>query len=293
MAESGYKIRGIGAPFETLYSSCSNLKPKKFNWVQENGAVDVHIDNGLLYHPDPQTPKHKRFGWICESKDIIPQVYNFLIHNYKVLFNNYYNKIFTCDKQLLGLNDNFKYVPNGSNYPWIKKNEWSDYKNEKTKICSMFASPKLATQGHIYRHEIALIAINNGFDVYGGAHGSKRTVVDPRNPWNTKLEGMKNYMFNIVIENALYDDYYTEKLTDCFATGTIPIYYGTMNIPSIFDKNGIIRLEKGNEKEILNSINRELWLSKEKAIQNNLQALQELQTADDVLFEEIFKYEKY
>jgi len=287
MAESRYKVRAIGAPFEIQYSSCSDIKPKNFDWSQESGNFDVHIDNGLLYSPDLIISKKKRYGWICESKDIIPQVYNFIIHNHNILFNNYYNKIFTCDRSLISLNSNFSFVSNGSNYPWLKKEMWSTYTEQKIKLCSMFASPKLATQGHIYRHEVALIAINKGYDVYGGAHGSKRTVLDPRNPWNTKLEGMAPYMFNIVIENSLYDDYYTEKLTDCFASGTIPVYYGTDNIPSIFDKTGIITLEKGKEKQILNSLSKELWLSKQEAIKNNLEALNKLKLADDILFEKI------
>jgi len=287
MAEPRHKIRGIGLPFEAQYSSCSNLKPTKFDWCLDAGDCDIHVDHGLLFQPDLSIFKEKRYGWICESKDIIPEVYNFIILNHKVLFNNFYNKIFTCDRSLLLLNSNFKFVPNGSNYPWIKKENWSSFIDDKNKICSMFASPKLATPGHVYRHEIAKIAISKGYDVYGGAHGSKRTVTDPQNPWNTKIDGMKSYMFNIVIENSVYDDYYTEKLTDCFASGTIPIYSGTDNIPSIFDKNGIIKLEKGKEEEILNSLTEELWQSKRSSIENNLKALNDLKMADDVLFEKV------
>jgi isopentenyl phosphate kinase len=44
-------------------------------------------------------------------------------------------------------------------------------------------------------------------------------------------------------ENSIYPKYYTEKITDCFATGTIPIYYGDRSIGEDFDMNGIIFMD--------------------------------------------------
>ena len=283
MAESRHKIKTIGAPFETQYSSCSNLKPKNFDWTLDNSNIVVHIDRGMFLVPQASTLKQNTFGWICESRFIVPDVYNFLIHKHKILFENYYNKIFTCDQDLINLNSNFIYCPNGSNYPWIKKDLWSVY--NKHKLCSMFCSPKKVTEGHAYRHMIARLALDKGFDVFGGAHGTERTVIDPLNPWNSKFVGLTSYMFNIVIENGVYDSYCTEKLTDCFATGTIPIYWGSQKLSNIFDPDGIIWLQVGNEKEIFESLTPELYASKEKAIKNNFKALQQLKTADDTLFE--------
>jgi hypothetical protein len=287
MAESGYKIRGIGLPFDAQYSSCSNVKPQKFTWSIQFGDVDVHVDHGLMHQPHPDISHDKRYAWVCESRYIVPDVYNFLIHNHKVLFDNFYKSIYTCDQSLLDLDKRFKYCPNGSNYPWIRKNDWGLY--EKTKLCSMFASPKQYTEGHVYRHRIARLALDKAFDVFGGAHGTPRTVIDPRNPWDTKLDGVGYYMFSIIVENGNYDSYYTEKITDCFATGTIPVYWGTKKLPEQFDQDGIIWLEEGKEDDILSSLNANLYKQKEKAVKHNLKALTTLQTADDYLFEEIFK----
>jgi hypothetical protein len=149
----------------------------------------------------------------------------------------------------------------------------------------MFCSPKRLTEGHMYRHQLARLALDLGVDVFGGAHGTTRTVIDPRNPWNTKINGIRDYMFSIVIENGVYESYTTEKLTDCFATGTIPIYWGTRKLPNIFDPEGVIWLEVGNEREVFESLTPELYESKQKVIQNNLEALQQLKIADDTIFE--------
>jgi len=287
------KIRGIGLPFDSQYSSCSNIKPTEFDWSAEEGEYDVHIDQGLLLQPDQEllirlgatTPKEKRFGWICESRFIVPHVYSLVYLNHKELFETHYTKIFTSDKMLLDLDSRFVYCPNGSNYPWVPKSDWKLY--DKTKLCSMFCSPKLMTDGHAYRHQIARLALDSGFDVFGGAHGTPRTIIDPQNPWNTKIDGLKDYMFSIVIENGNYDTYYTEKLTDCFTTGTIPVYWGTKKILDIFDTNGIIFLEEGKEQEVIESLTSELYASKFEAVKNNFDILSTLRIADDVLFDTI------
>jgi hypothetical protein len=287
MAEPRHKVRGIGLPFEAQYSSCSNIKTEKFDWTLEKSKYDIHIDNGLLVQPDPTVLKEKRYGWVCESSCVVPNVINFLIHNHKILFDNYYTAIYTHDQSLLNLDNRFKYCPNGSNYPWVRKKDWGLY--QKTKLCSMFASDKQFTEGHVYRHKIAKLALDNGFDVFGGAHGTTRTVIDPRNPWDTKLEGIGYYMFSIVVENGNYDSYYTEKILDCFAAGTIPVYWGTKKLPTDFDLDGIIWLKEGDENAILSSLTPDLYQSKLSAIKNNLNALNNLKIADDYLFEEIIK----
>ena len=47
-----------------------------------------------------------------------------------------------------------------------------------------------------------------------------------------KIDGLRDYRYHFCIENIKRDYWFTEKLIDCFVTGTIPIYWGC---PSIFD----------------------------------------------------------
>jgi hypothetical protein len=46
------------------------------------------------------------------------------------------------------------------------------------------------------------------------------------NEIKNKEIGLKDYHFSITMENHTYPLAYSE-ISDCFATGTIPIYYGT------------------------------------------------------------------
>ena len=38
------KVQAIGAPFYVEHSSCSDLKPKTFEWTSENAPIKVFID---------------------------------------------------------------------------------------------------------------------------------------------------------------------------------------------------------------------------------------------------------
>ena len=64
-----------------------------------------------------------------------------------------------------------------------------------------------------------------------------------------------NSMFSIVIENTAEHDYFSEKIIDCFATMTVPIYFGCMNIGEYFDLSGIIIINNlGDLKSILKNL---------------------------------------
>ena len=54
--------------------------------------------------------------------------------------------------------------------------------------------------------------------------------------------------FHVCIENVRQENYFSEKLLDCFLTRTIPIYWGCPNIDSYFDVRGMILI--GNEGDV-------------------------------------------
>jgi hypothetical protein len=92
---------------------------------------------------------------------------------------------------------------------------------------------------------------------------------------------MNDYMFSVIIENDSYETYFTEKITDCFATGTIPIYWGAPDIGNYFNKEGIIELTKDFD---FSSLTSELYKSKLPAIIDNLERVKNMELADDILF---------
>ena len=83
------------------------------------------------------------------------------------------------------------------------------------------------------------------------------------------------------MENATYPNMFTEKITDCFMTGTIPIYYGISNIGDYFDTNGIITL---NDDFKIEDLSFELYQSKIESVEKNLHLAIDLLVAEDYIY---------
>lgn len=269
------KLQAIGAPFVIEHSSCSDLKPKHFDWTSEDYPVKVFIDSaiptGLSYQ---KKLGEKKIAWICESRAIFHSMSfprDLWEQNFVQICNSY-DLVFTSEKSWVGKHFNIRYCPAGSNLPWAKDQQVF----EKTKLVSMIASPKKFAFGHAIRHSVAE-QLQGKIDLYGGALESKRIG---NTPWD-KSEALNDYMFQIVIENDKYETYYTEKITDCFATGVIPIYWGAPDIGDLFNKEGIIELVPDFD---ISQLTPDLYYCKLEAVKDNFNRVKDLASADDQLF---------
>jgi len=140
-----------------------------------------------------------------EPRAIKPHVYD-SVDRWSYL----YDLIITHDNEILS-----KYSSKSSYCPvggcWIDKEDQMVHK--KNKLLSIIVSEKNFTLGHKLRHKIVDLH-KNELDIFGRAY----------NPVDKKIESLKDYMFHVVVENSSVDGYFTEKIIDCFATGTVPIY---------------------------------------------------------------------
>jgi hypothetical protein len=87
-----------------------------------------------------------------------------------------------------------------------------------------------------------------------------------------KFDGIFPYKYSIAIENYSCNDYWTEKIADCFLSWTIPVYWGAKNILSYFPANSMLLIDPNNKelslKTIRNAIDNDYY-------NKNLQALSE------------------
>jgi hypothetical protein len=135
----------------------------------------------------------------------------------------------------------------------------------------MIVSDKRWTRQHEIRHDFAM-ANKDKIDVYG--RGTREIA--------KKETGLNDYMFSFAAENDTYDTYFTEKILDCFATGTIPIYMGTPRIVEHFNADGILFFDGTFD---LSTLTPELYHSKMEAIKDNFERVQKYSVLDDWLFE--------
>ena len=79
-----------------------------------------------------------------------------------------------------------------------------------------------------------------------------------------------------MVENTSKTNWITEKIIDCFATKTIPIYYGCPNISEFFNEKGVLKFNTLEELDnILNTITPEIYDNLEEVINENYEKSKE------------------
>ena len=259
----------FGGGFQHTVSSTLHKQPKSFSWDYNTLLNDTtfYVDNALERGCKDTTSKRK-FGWILESKEII-NLETFCIENLQTL-KKQFKHIFTHNQFLISLDqDLFKFTP--ANGTWISDPQIYN----KSKNLSMITSNKVITQAQKFRTKFAKHN-ESKLDLFGRGF----CEIDK------KEEALEDYMFSICIENGIYKTYYTEKILDCFACGTIPVYLGTPDIGEHFNADGIVTL---NASTNLKSLTEDFYYSKMESIKENLEKVKKHYTVEDYIYERFIK----
>lgn len=156
------------------------------------------------------------------------EIYSYIYENVDQLRE--FDKIYTYNEQILEEITNSELTEFGS--CWL---DFSDLNLNKLDHISFVTSTKNFTTGHTLRHNIfnffESVNVINGLDIYQ----HKSPPFHPRR--NDFFETSK---FHVAVENAKEKNYFTEKLIDCFASKTVPVYYGCPNIGDFFNLDGMI-----------------------------------------------------
>lgn len=214
-------------------------------------------------------PKDKKVALMVEPRSFMPKAYEYLDEHY-----DEFKYVFTFDDKLLKL-PNAKKMPYGT--------YWCTSDEPKTKGVSMICSEKTFLEGHRKRQEVARKLYDAGLaDVMGKWNGGE--YVDT-------IEAFRDYKFNVAMENDKQDYYFTEKLCNCLANKTIPIYYGARKLDEFFDMKGIIYVE---DRDTIPELIKNMDLDKEyakrkKAIEKNYELVKKFRSYDDYLYK---TYEK-
>ena len=259
------------------YDCSSNRNmPKYIQWLSRDTEtpheVSVYVDNYIKDWGFRDGGSDK-IGWLLESPQMNEGTIKVLTEDLEKT-RSHYKMIFTCMDELLSLGEPFKYCLTNA-APWI----WEENRmiHPKTKLVSMIASNKGWLRGHQNRLEW-VEKLKGKVDLYGT--GREFQLKD-------KEDGIKDYMFSVAIENDNSDVYFTEKLTDNFVMGTVPVYYGSRKaVEKYFDPAGVIFLE---DDPNLESLSEEKYRSMLPAIERNFQTAKNFQTSEDYMWETYLK----
>jgi hypothetical protein len=238
----------------------------------------INLNDKYVFYTDHSLDRVQRnnkinFAWLLESPDITSQSYKWISLN-----NKLFTKVLTHSKELLDRGENFIFCPTGG--CWIKPNDQKIY--DKSKLISIIASSKRMTHGHNLRHKV-IQQFMDKLDIYGRIY----------NPIDYKLTALKDYAFSITIENTNKDYYFTEKLIDCFMTGTVPIYWGCPSIGNFFNTDGMIFFDTVDDLfKIFENLSFDKYESMKNAIMDNFERAKEYLIAEDYIYKKYLeKYE--
>ncbi|OGC46090.1 hypothetical protein A2V49_04565 [candidate division WWE3 bacterium RBG_19FT_COMBO_34_6] len=220
-----------------------NYKNQDFDyWIVYDDLVNAeetvcYKDNLFLITPEPPTVKHYSNKFVSQFSTIITCQRN--IKHQNILF----------EQQALpwhvGRNQkNHENIGFSLDYDSLKK---INIDNIERKLLSVIISNKAFTAGHKRRLkfvEYLLAQKDISLDVFG------RGFNEIADKWDT----VYNYKYHLVLENFIVNDYWTEKLSDCFLGGAYPIYSGAPNIEKYFDKRSLNQINIDNfnkSKEII------------------------------------------
>jgi len=256
------------------YYAVATQVPDTFDWNWEyNPEYETFFVNFHVTHPAIE--QIHGYALLYESKGLIPNVYDHLENNL-----DKFKMVFTPNSHLVETYpDKCKWVPGGG--IWVGAYGGGEIKlHDKSKMISMVSSTKEMNDLHKFRLQLANYLKDNTESVIvtiGSASPSGEDKI---------YHSLHDYRYSIILENYIDKWYFTEKLMNCFATGTIPIYLGATDLEKYFNTDGVIFInDKSNEEilKIVNSLTPEYYESKMDAIKENFETVQKFRTIEDYM----------
>lgn len=262
------------------YSFVLGRDPQYIHWDRYNYGLKTHFYTHKFITSIIGKPE-KKFAFFNESEAIVPHHYKLMLENKNLA--NEFDKVFTHSEKLLNILPNALFLPGGG--VWYGTDLGGGILNPenyniKNKNISIVSSYKNSCQLHAFRTEIAKKYKSSPLvDTFGTFDGGKQIKIS---------ESLTDYRYSIVIENYLSPYWFTEKVMNCFASMTIPIYIGASKIGEFFNTDGIIQIDTPELSEIekaIASCNYKDYESRMPAILENYIKVQDFLSIEDYLYE--------
>lgn len=163
---------------------------------------------------------------LLEPRSMLDPAYDYVLKH-----PDYFGAIFTHDSEIL---THFDHA-----HELIWADVWLTTDSEKTKDISLCTSPKNWCPLHDAR--LRLYKFYKDRDevdcFYGNWNDTQLPAIDAK-------DYLEHYKYSIIIENDIDELWFTEKILNCFATKTVPIYVGSPMIGELFNPEGIITVNE-------------------------------------------------
>jgi hypothetical protein len=276
--------------FISVYNSIGFIHSKKLFKVSFHSTFGFNrllfLDKPLEVFIDIIPSKKKRYNRILVllEPNGISEIRNKVLN----LKDSDFDLILTHDPIILKSISKSKLLPFGTT--WVHNFQ---FKNKEFGVSTLIGGKKI-TPLHRLRHQLVeLLDLNFDINLFFFNSINESFNYSGNKLMNISAKESKNELFfcqfHIAIENVISENYFSEKLIDCFQSKTVPIYLGCPNISEFFDIGGIILvnnftdiievlkdLKSDSYDKMLDSINNNFDLSKkyldfESRLENELQ----------------------
>lgn len=269
------KIRLLDSNIAHIYNYMGYDKCENFEWYRGEGYCDIAVFSDHHLHQSDLIKAKWKVAWLME-----PPVINSSIYKTFKIFQKRYNFIINHNLAFLSQFPKEKciFCPDAGSS--LYSHEWKIY--PKSKLVLTVVSKKGWTVGHKFRHEVVTV-LGNKMDVIG----RKYEYFPPEK----RAETYAPYMYQVVIHNNCEEDYWSDILIDCFATGTIPIVWEGHYLKKYFNMDGIFVFDTIEQLNvILDLICAFDYQSRKKVIKENFDiAFTKYRLVEDHLYENLFK----
>lgn len=260
----------------TMYGNYSLSRPNKyFNWLR-NFDKNALTPNDIVFFTDLSIfqahtyPNCRKIAWLIEPPEYQPVTYAHVEQNMSM-----FEKVLTYEKALLDKNQKYVYYTAGG--CWISERDMGVW--PKTKLVSTIMSNKQTSQHHQFRYLLKNSGVLNNVDIYG--RGGNIPIPGD----SDKAIASKDYAFHIVVDQSVQEYGFTEKIIDCFATGSVPIYRGTRDVCRYFNKDGIIYFYTLDDlRTILSQLSFEKYQQMLEAVVENYNKCFDFLVPEDLLY---------
>jgi len=227
-------------------------------------APVAECDYLLMFNNRYPTPVEVRCPpehvWCMMQEPYIAGLHDWMIEGHEKFARVFTHHVFSTDG---------KYIRSYPALPWLVDKTYDELVAaevpSKTHAVSWIASRLELTTLHRARNALRGFLSAEGpedVDIFG------RGVRYIANKW----DALASYRYSLAIENSRSRDYWTEKVSDCFLSWTLPLYDGCPNLEDYFDPASFIRIDAEDHAGTL----RRIWeLSRSGEWERRLPAIEE------------------
>ena len=260
----------VDSSFGNALSITGGKTPKKWVWDRtlKNSDIPIFYNNGRVFDAEYG---RENYAILTEPRSLIPSIYSniaFVIDRFKY--------VFTHDRHLLtSYPEKCKFIPAGGLWIGGPSGGGEIKLYNKSKKLSIVSSTKSMCELHLFRYQLAVaLRYCHDIDVFIANPGNNYLII----------ETLSDYMYSIAVENHVDELYFTEKVLNCFATGTVPVYLGAQKISKFFDADGIIPFRTwGDLVRILPTLSERDYESRLPAVASNNSIVRNFDNNEDYI----------